>query len=422
MRVRTLALVAAVLTLAACGWTQSDFDAGRDRANPLETKLTPENVGGLDQHTVAVAGHPITSYFVVGNWLIVNTDAGATAYDRNTCPRSDDGPCAPVWARPGQQFRSSGPAVMFFSTGPDTFDAVDFAGRRLWSGVPVSAPPYSGTPRFAPDAFAIVGSNLLVTVDADAGQGNRTRTMNVFPLGGCGSSSCAPASHYDLASLAQGDDPRFPAGTHTVMGGLYTLARDLATGAVRWTSPCCSVPVVLHGRDAYATTLLRGPFVVFDVAGQRGCAGTPRVCEPVRTLSTDTLYAVSDTLAVGQTRPTSSTVALALFATDGRGCSGTPATCSPLATTEPLGGGLTDVAVTPRLIFAGAAGDQGTRLVAFDADLRTGCTGTPAVCAPLVSVPISSNFAGSIEVWDGHVYALADDGVLHAFALPAASG
>src|SRR4051794_26515727 len=108
MRLRTFALIGVVtLALAACGWAQPGFDAGHSRCDNLETSLTAATVGGLTQHTMTVAGHPITSFFVVRSWLIVNTDAGATAFDRATCPRSDNGACTPAWSRPGEQFRSS---------------------------------------------------------------------------------------------------------------------------------------------------------------------------------------------------------------------------------------------------------------------------------------------------------------------------
>jgi hypothetical protein len=427
MRMRTVALVLFVLTLAACGWTQPGFDAGHDQTNPLETALTPANVGGLVQHTLTIGGHPITSYFVVGAWLIVNTDAGATAYDRHTCPRSDDGPCTPVWTRPGEQLRSSdGTTTMFFTTGASTFDAVDLSGHREWSGVPLADPSYDGSPaRFGGDAFTIGGGHLFVTLDTYAGHGTASSTLNVFALGGCGAPSCAPLSHYRLTGYPVPSFlPRFSVTGDRVIGqsGLTTSARDAMTGTPLWTVNGYSFPLLVHGRDAYSGTASPTSFQVFDAEGNRNCGGTPRYCTPLRTLTTDALFAVSDALAVGQARPTPGSVALALFSTDDRGCGGGPVTCVPIATTSPLGSGVTDAVLTSRLVLTTAVDGQGSHLAIFDAGLQSGCTGAPKTCSPLADLPVSASTAGSIEVWDGHVYTLTADGILHAFALPPALG
>lgn len=421
MRTRSLTLITILLTaLSACGWTQPGFDSGHSRANGFETALTTTNVGGLEEHTVSLTG--IQRFFVVRGWIIVNTASGATSYDRKTCPRSDNGPCTPVWTRAGQPLMSSdGRSTMFFATGAGTFDAVDFGGTTLWSGTAVD-PTGISTSFWGENAFTISGDRLLVTREVGIGHGSYAATMNVFPTAGCGRPACVPERNFPFrASFFHG--PHWSAVGDTLVAwdtGSVITAQSLATGATLWTANADPFETEIRGGLAYVHADTPS-ILVFDAAGQTGCSGLPRSCIPLRTLLSPAILAVSDTIAVGAKSLPENATGLSFFGTSGAGCSGSPVTCQPVATTPSVANtGRLLTALTPNLVFAvGSTGSfftQTTHLYAFDAGTSTGCSGSPKVCQPLFDVVVP-NGANGLEVWDGRVYISAPDG-LHVFSLP----
>src|SRR6476659_8342520 len=80
--VGTLVLV----VLAGCGWTQTDFDSGRSRADAFESKITAANAGSLEQHAFPLAPsgpglNPPTLAAVVGNQIVTQQGTDVVAYD-----------------------------------------------------------------------------------------------------------------------------------------------------------------------------------------------------------------------------------------------------------------------------------------------------------------------------------------------------
>src|SRR5690242_2344825 len=127
-RMRRALLIGAVLTttLAACGWTQTGFDAGRTYSNPVESKITTANASTLQVHSIPGATKspmsterdPITVAAVLGNQIITQQNQNVIAYDRATCPRTDNGVCSPLWTRTFQQYLGSdGGTTMLFGRG-----------------------------------------------------------------------------------------------------------------------------------------------------------------------------------------------------------------------------------------------------------------------------------------------------------------
>jgi outer membrane protein assembly factor BamB len=80
------------------------------------------------------------------------------------------------------------------------------------------------------------------------------------------------------------------------------------------------------------------------------------------------------------------------------GCSGSPKTCAPLWTGATGGSFEAYVAVAGRVVLV-ATGNTvagtSTRVVAFDAKGKTGCTGTPKTCAPLWTGTVSCEAGAS---------------------------
>ncbi len=424
MRIRSLLLATFLVGLAACGWTQPGFDAGHSEANGIESHLTSSNVGALEQHTVDIPG--ISNFFVVRGWLIVNSSSGSTAYDRSKCPRADNGPCTSVWTRAGQKFMSSdGTNVMFFATGAATFDAVDFSGATLWSGVPAGPLP-TGFNYFAENAFTISGTKVLVPVDQYSGHGSTASEMNVFSLGGCGAASCVPDRTFFFSSV-NGVGPHWAASGDRLIGrdGPGISARSISSGQSFWTAADAPSTSRIRDGKAYVETGYPDNVVdVFDLAGVAGCSSTPTTCAPLRRFPTPRLFSVSDGVAVGLAPLPNNEYSLSMFAADGTECSGSPAICPPRATTTSIGNSVNFTALTPQLLFA--VGDrlgffsEKFHLYAFSADSSAGCGGTPKVCSPLLDIVVSGRFTRNLEVWDGRVYAQSEDGVLHVFSLPGA--
>jgi outer membrane protein assembly factor BamB len=157
---------------------------------------------------------------------------------------------------------------------------------------------------------------------------------------------------------------------------------------------------------------MHGYLTVFDAAGQERCGGTPKVCQrlwttppgnvetpPVRVASVGGRVYVADKYG-------------RLTVTDAagvQGCADAPKVCQPLWTTAPANG---PDAVPSPVVSGGRAfvlrpsnASFDRELVAFDAAGVSGCGGTPKVCQPLWSTPIG-NVSGltALAVANGKVY------------------
>ena len=427
MRIRSLTFVVLLVGLAACGWTQPGFDAGHSQTNSFDAALTPTNLSTLEHHTVAVANASIQDAFVVGSLLIVNTATDAIAYDRLACPRSDSGPCTPVWTRTGETFKSSdGTSVMFFTTGAHSFEATNLAGTKLWDA---TIAPSSGL--FNPDGFGISNGYLLVPIGEYLGHGSSATTMDVYAVTGCGAPSCPPARQILIGTGTVSFQPWAAAGSNLYAG---VGAFDLTTGTQLWSfggyNGATNAVAARNGLVYVARATTDNGTDVFDSSGSNRCSGLPKICQPIRHLPNGQIGAVGDRRVTSASYSNSSgpEAKLAFYPTDATGCTGSPSVCTPLATTGALGTSLNTiprVAATNNVVFAtgqvtGPLPVTNYSLYAFDAALNQGCSGTPKVCTPRFQFTSTNVSLSAPKIWDGRVYSVGSSGVLHVFSLPGA--
>jgi len=229
-------------------------------------------------------------------------------------------------------------------------------------------------------------------------------------------------------------DPPTLSGTN--VAGLRAF--DLTTGPLRWTATGqfdFRARIAVRDGMVFVTRTSDTQARVFDLAGRRGCSGSPVVCTPFRVLdvgaATAPGLAVGSALtAVARATPVANTDtsrrSFALYPTD---CSASP--CPPVATTAPVTGFTVGhdmpPTLTANLLLAvrqpSGFGAQTYHLVAYDASLASGCSGTPKVCAPVADVPIASlnDAPEPVVAWDGRVYVNVNEGFsgrVYVLALP----
>lgn len=163
-----------------------------------------------------------------------------------------------------------------------------------------------------------------------------------------------------------------------------------------WAAPVPGGPNTDLGNVAVAngrvyTEDFQGTVRVFDALGAEGCSGTPATCSPVWTAVAGNEYqfGVVTSFAVdgdrlytahgyyGQKR-------LAVFDAKGQdGCAGTPRVCEPLWTAQATGtiSVTNDVLVVDGLNGSAVGNSDPVRI--FDARGNEGCSGTPKVCEPI---------------------------------------
>jgi hypothetical protein len=146
-----------------------------------------------------------------------------------------------------------------------------------------------------------------------------------------------------------------------------------------------------------------------DDAGVVGCAGSPKVCQPVWTAPTNIaaewISSFGNNVLVQYETAPNETHRIAGFDTAGQvNCSGTPKVCAPVWITDDhhLNGGT----VFEGLLYT--ADGFGWRV--YDAAGQWNCTaGTPRVCKPLWTGPASFS-AGSPAIAGGRVYVAYEHG------------
>jgi hypothetical protein len=172
----------------------------------------------------------------------------------------------------------------------------------------------------------------------------------------------------------------------------------------------------------------------FDATGATHCSAAPATCTPLWTANTGYFYGMA--VANGKVFVTDLDGVQAFDAAGSENCSGTPKVCSPLwqtSTNIATGPGFTPGHGSPTVangvLYVPGYGDgeplrQGGALVAaFDPAGKTGCTGTPVICAPMWTtkgLPVSSGNDGSPAVAGGVLY-IANES-LYAFDAAGCSG
>lgn len=447
MRRAVVVLAALTVGLAGCGWAQTDFDSGRSRANPLETKITAATVGSLERHSIPLPPSPSgvsapTLRAVIGNQIITQQGDDVVTYDAATCPRTDGSACTPLWSRPGSRYWGGDGSHLVFGTAPLTtgdlgVEVTDGARNHLWDG---DVPPLPADPSNLV-AVALSGDKIVASVMGGS-HGSFSEQVSVFTAAGCGAPTCGPL--HTFANGAFGTGGRWVASGDTlvlnaapsVTGGLHAF--DMTTGAERWraTGDFDLTAARIRGSSLFVWKFPDTAISVYDLAGVAGCRGAPVTCSPTRTLdpADGLLYwesAVGDRVDAldGVTPNAGDGTAqhrLSFFAADGSGCTSTP--CAPLATSAPVRTWANEGAMRPAvagdLVLALAVPpgftDRTYHLVAYDTHLTSGCGGTPKVCQPVADLPITGQSDAQpfiTAVWSGRVYVQVTNGLV-VFSLP----
>jgi hypothetical protein len=198
----------------------------------------------------------------------------------------------------------------------------------------------------------------------------------------------------------------YSAGGTTNCSGTPTLCSPLWTASLG-SATTSSQPAV-SGGVVYAESI--NELLAFDANGVTNCSGTPTTCSPLWTAALDAssppeLAALPLAVANGIVYATANGVQ-AFDANGLTNCSGTPKTCTPLWSYNIglLGPRLGDLVEAPSvangLMFIGS-------LVAFDANGKTNCSGTPVVCNPLWTGPTGgrgTGLDGPAAIANGKVY------------------
>ena len=137
-----------------------------------------------------------------------------------------------------------------------------------------------------------------------------------------------------------------------------------------------------------------GRVVGLSASGTSGCSGSPKVCTPLWTASTEAVTstpAVADGvlyLGSAEFRGGFHGTLYAFDATGAGHCSGSPLVCTPLWTAH-----YDDMITTSPTIANGVvylSNPSGAGLDAYDARGTTGCSGTTKTCTPIASIPVGA--------------------------------
>jgi outer membrane protein assembly factor BamB len=190
-------------------------------------------------------------------------------------------------------------------------------------------------------------------------------------------------------------------------------------GFAATTSPAIANGLVYIGGTDGNSNLKK--LYAFDAAGNNtGCSGSPKTCQPLW----------SAPVALGGQIRTAPAVAngvvyvgtifdnklYAFDAAGNTGCSGSPKVCNPLWTTSATGsvGIDSSPAVANGVVYVGS---HDNKLYAFDAAGTTGCSGSPKVCNPLWTFAAGAQVNSSPAVTNGVVYVGSGDTKLYALGL-----
>ncbi|MFN8041202.1 MAG: PQQ-binding-like beta-propeller repeat protein [Acidimicrobiales bacterium] len=472
---RRIVLVVSVVLLVAAGCDWSHYRGGPTLAGvAAESTIGLGNVATLTERwrgngpDAGAFDSPVATGGKVYEGQAVFDAAGGSACTGT--PKV----CAPLWTLPadlvmapttvagGKQYR-----VPKGNSTSATLSEFDAAGVDGCSGSPKVCQPLRSWKHIFREASdnvqsftapVVVGTTLYgagygqgVVVDLSSGAGC-TGSPSICPVtwSAVGQSSVVRVGPVGAAAVANGT--LYLQGANAVGGtlvaGLYAfdaagvegcsgvpkqcLARwtgDLGVPLDKSTSTGATPPVVDGVVYAVASWQTAAPppgqfigtgvakVVVFDAAGVQGCAGTPKVCQPLWTAPlTGNAERVWTAPAVAGGRlyvPTESGVSV--FDAKGvAGCTGTPKVCSPIATMSfgSAAGTRGGVTIANGVAYVGSMDG----LFAFDANLSQGCSGAPLVCQPVLHVLAGTNVTTPAVV-AGQVHVLSNGQVV-TFGLP----
>jgi hypothetical protein len=240
-------------------------------------------------------------------------------------------------------------------------------------------------------------------------EGDRLAAYSRDASTGCGGSptTCSPLWTSDASYQALMGPPTVSGSTVVVheLSGTKRLVVFDATGAgpscsgtpvvckPLWTAPVWSkAPVTVANGLIYVSDQTNQRLDVYDAAGQQGCSGSPVVCQPLWTsTSVGPLSAYASPAVANGLVYMSGSNGLSVFDAAGTtGCSGSPALCTPMWTAPTPWPAVAGPSVSAGRVFVPTYDSSGSgqgQLDAFDASGTTGCSGSPAVCAPLWATP-----------------------------------
>jgi outer membrane protein assembly factor BamB len=381
---RIVIVVGVCLLLGGCDWTMRGYDAGNSGYNPTETAVNADGVANLREQWRATTGSTSFGYPAVDQPVVANGRLFVDGYDGHLhafaangagCAGPVPATCSPVWTSTGANNIGGTVAVsggLVFDSGSDELDAYDASGVAGCWGTPTTcAPVWKAVIPGAAVLYApVVASGIIYLLAGDL------YAFDAAGKQGCGGvpRTCAPLWRYDL------DSPDY--GT--------------ADG---------STPIVNDGRVVISSIKIvslndvENFISVFDASGTSGCSGSPMVCTPLwRTSESHPTYAMvaASGLLYAATIPGASGAQVDVFDLTHPDCSAS-GVCSPRWTTTATGRPSADGAITLAvgggelyLIEDVAIDPDPLQLIvdAFDAFGVTGCTGTPALCAPLWSTGV----------------------------------
>lgn len=407
-----LALVVAT-ALTGCGWLQRGYDGGNTHSNDFEASITVDTVASLVEHTIPSAGDVL----LVGDLIVGRDDWDLVAYDSNTCPRVDNGPCTEVWRYDlADVWSYSSDGVHIFLDTISGVVTLDRQGGVTWTWPETLVDPNSvGT---GPGRSTVHQGQLVQYLATKRPDGKYDNKLAIFATAGCGTPTCAPRTVALDVGTPYAVAPSVFAENTAFLHHQGTLrAIDLATGSERWRAGLAGFVNGLAARDGrihlYDEILGRW-IVTFAVDGGPDCSGTPRLCQPI---------AVQATPGFAMEGATRDHVFGLLFTAGASGtefhivwhdrsCHG----CQPVATSAGVGiPSPTDtLGVAGGVVFV-----HGEHAIhAFDEKATKGCSGTPKVCAPLWSAPLGNYQGGGPRIYGGRVYTGTVDGKVHVFSLP----
>jgi len=434
-RARSLAVLAvAALTVAGCGWTQTNGNAANTRNNPFEVAITTANVGTLiPSYTVSTPGF-IPSVLASPTRLFVggyDTGHGAYALDGGDGCSGSPKVCAPLWTFGRGAIVGLADPVLLVSG-----QAYDPAGVEGCSGAPAVCAPLWSMSADGP----IYANGKIYVGNNEPWMGGVLETVGEIDASGTAGCSgtpkiCAPTRTWaigaappgfpvsaDSYGIAFGDGFVYAVASAPGVATIAAIDPDPAAGpGPVWTATLPGAlrgPIVVAGDSIYVRTS-SGPsstLYAFDAKPGSRCSGSPTVCTPAWSapaggwapmVVTDGLVFTGD--------PTTPGGVIGYDAAGQAGCSGTPVVCAPRWTAAVGGAGLWSLTAANGVLYALSTGTGGG-LHAFDARGTAGCAGTPVACSSLWDAPALPS-VGDVLVANGTLV-IARDGGVTAFRLP----
>jgi eukaryotic-like serine/threonine-protein kinase len=364
-------------------WPSFGYDAAHTRYNSAESAISKTTIGYLGKAwTGSTSGSIGVSSPAIANGVVYVGSADKKLYAFAVGCASLGEACSPLWTATTGGYISSSPAVsggvVYVGSSDHKLYAFDAAGVTGCSGTPKVCTPLwtAATGGWVLSSPAVANGVVYV------GAGDGTfYAFDAAGVTGCG-------------------------GSPKVCSPLWTAT---ATAGFADASPTVSGGVVYIGSSDHK-------LYAFDAAGVTRCSGSPKVCAPLWTATTDDFIHSSAAVANGVVYVGSDDGKLYAFAV---GCASGGGTCTPLWTATTGSAVAASPAVANGVVYVGS---YDGKLYAFDAAGSTGCSGSPKVCTPLWTATTGGLIHSSAAAANGIVFVGSYDGKLYAFDAAGVTG